>query len=70
MLSTLALVSGGRIALGDVDFNGVVDLVDFRIIKANRTAGAGGFFVPEPGSLALLGLAAAASLAFVRRRAA
>jgi hypothetical protein len=67
-LATTNFIGGGRLALGDVDLNGVVNLADFRIIKANRSAGSEAFAIPEPTSLALIGLALVAVGGRSRRR--
>ncbi len=54
---------------GDIDGNGKVDLTDFGILKANfGKSGAAGAAVPEPSTLALLGLGALCGLAGVVRR--
>ena len=67
-LDTSGVAGGQRVALADVDLNGVVDLVDFRIIKENRSASVGAFSIPEPASFTLLSLSAVATLALRRRR--
>ncbi len=67
-LDTIALPGADRITFGDVDFNGTVDLVDFRIIKDNKTGPISGIGVPEPASIALMSMSAVAALAVRRRR--
>jgi len=68
---TKAVDFGGAPTLpGDIDGNGKVDLTDFGILKANfgKSAPAGAA-VPEPSTLALLGLGGLCSLiAAIRRR--
>ncbi|MDZ4778996.1 MAG: LamG-like jellyroll fold domain-containing protein [Planctomycetia bacterium] len=53
-------------AKGDADYNGIIDLADFKLIADNATPGLG---VPEPGSLALAACGLGA-FALLRRRGA
>ena len=55
-------------ASGDVDCDGDVDLSDFNILKENFGAVAAAEAVPEPSSIALLGLGGLAALVALRRR--
>ncbi len=63
---TSGLTGGGRIALGDVDLSGLVDLDDFGIIKGNLSPGFA-LSIPEPSTCILL-LVGLVSAAAVRRR--
>ncbi len=53
---------------GDIDGNGRVDAFDFRLLKNALGVGGSGLSVPEPASIALLGLGALAALAVRRSR--
>jgi len=59
------------VANGDLDLNGVVDFRDYREWKDNRdpsAIGVGEFSVPEPHSVAILAMGAAAVCARTRRK--
>lgn len=65
LLKTNFNVAGADWSMGDFDLDGQVTLSDFNILKENFNTGVA---APEPGALALCGLAATAAVVFLRRR--